>query len=198
MAWGIVAFSVEYARWALALRSGRPPGGLAAAWLLEWLWIPLMVLAAVGLVVRFRRSRGEERQQLKWLALSMIVLALMITCYGVVVVALRASPGPENLDEYLAVLSFLAIPVSIAIGVLKYRLYDIDIVINKAVVYGGLAAFITIVYVAVVVGIGAAVGATSSAALGGDVHVRSTPGAGTSVSGELPIVEASVEAIREG
>lgn len=241
VAWGIVAFSVEYARWALVLRSGRPPGGLAAAWLLEWLWIPLigglgvvaaifpdgrplsprwgraikistlaaavptvllaliprltifagqdnplgvggnaivnvaetsqvlllplMVLAAVGLVVRFRRSRGEERQQLKWLALSMIVLAVMITYYGVVVVALRASPGPENLDEYLAVLSFLAIPVSIAIGVLKYRLYDIDIVINKAVVYGGLAAFITIVYVAVVVGIGAAVGATSSAVL---------------------------------
>src|SRR6266571_2519585 len=54
------------------------------------------------------------------------------------------------------------IPVAIGIAVLKYRLYDIDVVINKTVVFGGLAAFITAVYVGIVVGIGAAIGQGTS------------------------------------
>jgi hypothetical protein len=70
-----------------------------------------------------------------------------------------------NWAEYVAIASFLSVPVAIAFGVLKYRLYDIDIVINRAVVYGAIAVFITVVYVAVVVGIGAAVGRTGDTAL---------------------------------
>src|SRR5207249_9113983 len=58
------------------------------------------------------------------------------------------------------------IPTAVAIAILKYRLYDIDVVINKTLVYGLLAAFITAVYVAIVVGIGAAIGQGSKPNLG--------------------------------
>jgi signal transduction histidine kinase len=68
------------------------------------------------------------------------------------------NPAVVNVIQQLAVFSFLLIPVAIGFAVLKYRLYDIDVVINKAVVYGAKAAFITAVYVAIVVGIGRAVG----------------------------------------
>jgi len=68
--------------------------------------------------------------------------------------------------EALAFLTVPLLPVAIGIAVLKYRLYDIDLVINKTVVYGALAAFITAVYVAIVVGIGAVVGQGSSPNLG--------------------------------
>jgi signal transduction histidine kinase len=238
-----VAFSSAYARWALIAEGGRPLGGLFAASLQEWVWIPLVLglgmiaaifpdgrflsrgwraalwiaaglpivpmitnaliphltsyrgydnpLGVVGstmqdlapasiiailpvillgmasAIVRFRRSRGEERLQLKWLMLSAVALASLITLYGVTTLI---SPGEGSIVdhdwvEYLAVLAFLSIPVAIAFGVLRYRLYDIDVVVNKAVVYGAMAVFITVVYVAVVVGVGAAVGTTGDAAL---------------------------------
>ena len=54
----------------------------------------------------------------------------------------------------LLILFVPLLPISIAIAVLRYRLYDIDLVINRALVYGALAAFITAVYVGIVVGIG--------------------------------------------
>ena len=131
------------------------------------LMLLVMFAGATAAIVRFRRSRGEERQQLKWLALAASVIAVMIAFYGVTLAVSTSPTDPQSLNvpEYLAALSFLAVPISIAFGVLKYRLYDIDIVINKAVVYGALAAFVTVVYVAVVVGVGAAVGASNNAVL---------------------------------
>ncbi|MGA9161427.1 MAG: histidine kinase [Actinomycetota bacterium] len=127
--------------------------------------LPLMALGAAAVIIRLRRSRGEERQQIKWLAVSTSLVAVMLTFYGVV--SLSAGPSPQNLDwaEYLMVVAFLGVPVSIVFGVLKYRLYDIDVVINRAVVYGALAVFITAVYIAIVVGVGTAVGARGDAAL---------------------------------
>ena len=127
--------------------------------------LPLMALGAAAVITRLRRSRGEERQQIKWLAVSISLVAVMLTFYGVV--SLSAGPSPQNLDwaEYLMVAAFLGVPISIVFGVLKYRLYDIDVVINRAVVYGALAVFITAVYVAIVVGVGTAVGARGDAAL---------------------------------
>ncbi len=117
----------------------------------------LFALAAaasiLSVVFRFRRAGGAERQQLKWLALAA----------GVVLIALTVSDalgaiGLSDVAENIGPPSLLAIPIAMAIAILRYRLYDIDIVVSKTVVFGGLAAFITGVYLAVVVGIGAAVG----------------------------------------
>src|ERR671921_326576 len=120
-----------------------------------------MLIGTFGVIVRFRRAHGEERQQLKWLVSAMLLVAAMLLVYSIIVITVAGTGDPEAFDwaEYLMSLGLVAVPISIGFGVLKYRLYDIDVVINKAVVYGALAVFITVIYVAVVVGIGAAVGA---------------------------------------
>jgi signal transduction histidine kinase len=120
----------------------------------------LVVAGTAGAFARFRRSSGDEREQLKWLASSVALVALSLSVYAAIAGASGWAVNPEGTDwsENLVVGAILAVPVSIGIGVLKYRLYDIDVVINKAVVYGALAVFITAVYVAIVVGVGAAFG----------------------------------------
>ena len=123
------------------------------------LLMPLFVIATLSAIVRFRRVRGDERQQLKWLVFAMLVVAAMLALYSVIAIVI-GTDDPEAFDwaEYLMIFGFVSVPISIGFGVLKYRLYDIDLVINKAVVYGAIAVFITLVYVGVVVGIGALVG----------------------------------------
>ncbi|PYQ20683.1 MAG: hypothetical protein DMF79_09815 [Acidobacteria bacterium] len=114
----------------------------------------VILAAAASLVLRFRRSRGEERQQLKWIA-----FAGGLAAAGFIVLA-SVPHGPEPVLAFVTLVPLIALAAGIA--VLKYRLYDIDVVMNKTVVYGLLAAFITAVYVAIVVGIGAAIGQGSS------------------------------------
>jgi signal transduction histidine kinase len=84
-----------------------------------------------------------------------------------VIIQGTVSPDGRGLTwlEDLTILAFLAVPVSVAFGVLKYRLYDIDIVINKAVVYGAIAVFITAVYLLVVIGVGSLIGYASNPVL---------------------------------
>jgi signal transduction histidine kinase len=125
------------------------------------------VAGTVSLIVRFRRSSGDERLQLKWLALAagMLSLSLAVFLAGALIGGLEEANTGADWFENLVVLSLTAIPVTIGVAMLKYRLYDVDVVINKAVVYGALAVFITVVYVAIVVGVGAAIGARSSTAL---------------------------------
>jgi signal transduction histidine kinase len=114
------------------------------------------VLAAVSLVLRFRRSREDERQQVKWIA-----FAGALSAIGTAAVA-TVSNNPLWAFQVLVPL----IPIGAGVAILKYRLYDIDLLINKTLVYGSLAAFITAVYVAIVVGIGAAIGQGSKPNLG--------------------------------
>lgn len=111
----------------------------------------LILIAAVGLVIRLVRARGDERQQLKWVAYVGSVIGV-----GVLGTILLGG-NPQLQDFAFAVLLagfVIGLPVATAIAVLKYRLYDIDIVINKTILFGAMAAFITLVYVAIVVGIG--------------------------------------------
>jgi signal transduction histidine kinase len=113
----------------------------------------LGLTAAASLVLRLRRATGDHRQQLKWFAFAGVV---------VVVVVILASPL-AGIPEEFQILALPLIPLASAIAILKYRLYDIDVVIKKAVILGLLAAFITAVYAAAVIGVGAIVGQ------GGDV-----------------------------
>lgn len=118
-----------------------------------------IVLCAASLVVRFRRSRGLERQQLKWLAFAASIVA--VAYLFVMAVSLPKSfadaPTPAwiNTAQNMVLVTFVFFPVAIGFAVLRYHLYDIDVVISKTVMFGTLAVFITAVYVAVVVGLGA-------------------------------------------
>lgn len=122
--------------------------------------IPLgIIAAAVSVIGRFRRSRGTERLQMKWLVAAG---ALVAAIYAVTIIWSLAVPVPAgaqaplglSLLQMLSLVSFALLPISIGFAVLKYKLYEIDVIINKTLVYGSLAVFITVVYVALVVGIG--------------------------------------------
>jgi signal transduction histidine kinase len=131
----------------------------------------LILIAAVGLVIRLVRARGDERQQLKWVAYVGSFIAV-----GVLGSAFLGRGGPFGFTGNPALQDFsfvvllagfvVGLPVATAIAVLKYRLYDIDLVINKSLVYGALAIFITTVYVGIVVGIGRLVGTSGKPNLG--------------------------------
>ena len=119
---------------------------------------PLFVATAATLFVRRRRASGIEKHQLRWLFYVASLLAFDLVL-GIVVEGLGVTTY-DWIGILLFGASLVGIPIAIAIAILKYRLYDIDVVINKTLVFGALAAFITAVYVAVVVGIGALLGSS--------------------------------------
>jgi hypothetical protein len=107
-----------------------------------------MLLASGGsLVMRLRRSVGEERQQLKWVVYSVALLAFVVPSTIFVIIILQSL---EDARVFFAVL-FPLIPISVGIAILKYRLYDIDLIINRTLVYGSLTVLLVSVYVASVV-----------------------------------------------
>jgi signal transduction histidine kinase len=126
------------------------------------------VLAApVAIVIRLRRSSGDERRQVAWLAYAGVIAVFTLVAAIAVGQALgfdQSSTG-QRITEFCIIAALTLIPLSAGVGILKYRLYDIDVVINKTVVYGLLAAVATLIYVAIVVGIGTAVGSGGNAFL---------------------------------
>jgi signal transduction histidine kinase len=127
---------------------------LAALSLLGWLGMVVSILAAAtSMVLRLRRSRGLERQQLKWVA-SAAALFVLACLVGVP----SYFAGLDTFGGLIIVAAFMAIPIAAGYAILRHRLYDVDLVINRALVFGALAAFITAVYVGIVVGVSALIG----------------------------------------
>ncbi|TMC25662.1 MAG: GAF domain-containing sensor histidine kinase [Chloroflexi bacterium] len=122
-----------------------------------------VVLAVTSLFARYRTANVEVRAQLKWLSSVFVLCGCCAAALFVVGVPLHVR---TPLLWITLIAALLAIPVSIGFAILKYRLYDIDVVINKTVLFGAMAAFITLVYVAIVVGIGHLVGQGSKPNLG--------------------------------
>jgi signal transduction histidine kinase len=138
---------------------------------LSWFTGPALVAAAwvtvigvagcfAGLIVRFRHGNAELRQQIKWLGL---VAAVGAACLLTSLASLVACHCDESaLGVVMFIVLFIVIlagvPAAIAVALFKYRLYDLDIVVSKALVYGILAALFTLVYVALVIGVGTVVG----------------------------------------
>ncbi len=119
----------------------------------------LVLLGAVSFVLRYRRSNSDVRHQLKWLLFALVLIPPAFLIDAI------ANPGPvttsSSLTVVAAVVQFVTqtiFVVAFAVAMLKYRLYDIDVVISRTLVYGALAAFITAVYVGIVVGIGTLIG----------------------------------------
>jgi hypothetical protein len=117
------------------------------------LLFPLCLLvSASSLVLRYLRSGGEVREQIKWLAFAASVVALGIF-FAVVQGTFFASGDAGSTDPLWGKLlqdaltfSFAGIPIAIGFAVLKYRLYGIDVVINRALVYGSLTIMLALVY----------------------------------------------------
>ncbi len=103
---------------------------------------PAAILCGAAFVHRFRSSRGALRQQLKWMAYAATIVV-------VANVFLPVTFGRKPL-EIANQLSFLAVPVAAAIAILRYRLYDIDVLINRTLVYGSLTLMLGLVYVVTV------------------------------------------------
>jgi hypothetical protein len=143
----------------------RNPFGIEGA---DWLTVaafvllpllPLCMLAsALSLVLRYRRSGGEERQQIKWIAFA---ASVVVVVYAIAMIASFAFPAESwttagsvwwlNLLTYAVLSSFTLVPIAVGIAVLKYRLYEIDIIINRALVYVSLTAILVALYLGGVV-----------------------------------------------
>lgn len=143
------------------------------------LLIPATIVAsAISLIIRFRRSTGIERGRLKALVVAAAIVA--VTYLAAMLSSITYSWGGADTPTWVAIIqtlattSFVLIPLAIGVAILKHRLYDIEVIINRAVVFAIVVVFITVVFVGVVAGIGAAVGS----------------GAGSNIA--LPIVATSI------
>jgi hypothetical protein len=108
----------------------------------QWLSLPVIGGAIWSLALRFRRSTGIERAQIKWLAFSAGPLGAA---------AFASFVLPDKIGQVLFVFLLLSVPVSVGIAVLRYRLYDIDLVINRSLVYGVTSAAIALTFFAGIV-----------------------------------------------
>jgi len=124
----------------------NPFGAGHAAQVVEDISFPLLGVCALAsvasLALRFRRSHGVERQQIKWvwaagsvLVVTFVVSALLENAYA-------------GVAEVIQFVGFLAVPAAVAVAILRYRLYDIAVVVNRTLVYGSVTAALALVYLA--------------------------------------------------
>jgi len=117
-------------------------------------------LATASLVLRFRRARGEERLQLKWFVSAAVLFAL--SCLIAALIFAFESDLPAG-GQLLILTAFATIPVAAGIAILRHRLYDIDVVIRRTLVYGALTATLGGTYLALVLLIGLTLGTSNLA-----------------------------------
>ncbi len=108
-----------------------------------------------SLIVRFRRAQGVERQQIKWVAFG-LGLALMI------IFSSSSAQEESVLTAWINGAGFMLFPISIGIAVLRFHLYDLDLVVKKTLIYAAFAVLATAIYLAMVVGVGAWLGRNNS------------------------------------
>ena len=145
----------------------RNPTGVAAfavfqqAGMVFFIGLGIVVAAATAPFIRLRRARGDERLQLKWIAYAVLVTAVATAGVSVAgVFATSAAATELNIASTVVIaIGFgAALPVAAGVAILRYRLFDIDVVISRTLVYGSLAALITAVYIGIAVGFGTLAG----------------------------------------
>jgi hypothetical protein len=118
--------------------------------LLAWLFALFVVLVVVSLVRRFRRARGDERQQLKWFTFAAALTAVLPLTLG----SLAERVSPPLVGALFFTVVVVLLPAAIGVAILKYRLYDIDRIINRTLVYALLTILLAAVYTSVVLVLG--------------------------------------------
>jgi hypothetical protein len=121
-----------------------------------------VVVGALSLVVRFRRARGMERQQLRWVA-----LAAMLVAVAILMALAGMAAGSELLIIWGAGVSFAVLPPAIGAAILRYRLYDLDRIVSRTLAYGLLTVLLGGGYAAVALGLGQLLGRDSSLVVAG-------------------------------
>jgi hypothetical protein len=116
-----------------------------------------LVVGAGSLVARFRRARGVERQQLRWLA-----LAAALTGVGAAVVGVGIAMGATAVPLFAAGVCLVLLPLATGAAILRYRLYDLDRIISRTLAYGLLTVVLGGSYAVVVLGLGELIGRDSS------------------------------------
>jgi hypothetical protein len=126
---------------------------LVLPWVDAFLYCILGLVAVVSLFLRYRRASGVERQQIKWVAYAasvIILAAIYLNFYNAVVDSLMGGSWAWWVGEGLLVAGFVGTPIAMGIAILKYRLYDIDVLINRTLVYGALTALLAAGYFATI------------------------------------------------
>jgi hypothetical protein len=114
---------------------------------LLYLTIPLLLVAgAAAVIVRFRRSGGAERQQLKWFAYAVAVMFILFVLWFSLALA-----GLVVADALVFTVPLLGLPIAVGVAILRYHLYDIDLLVNRTLVYGSLTALLAATYLGGVV-----------------------------------------------
>jgi hypothetical protein len=117
--------------------------------------LPMLVASIVALVLRYRRSQGEEHQQIRWLVYVVSVVGLLV----LVSIAEELVPGETPLGDPLFISIVVAVgigvPAAVGVAILKFRLYDLDLVVKKTALYATVAISLTGLFVGVAVAIGA-------------------------------------------
>lgn len=116
---------------------------------------PLVLAAMLSVIVRYRRATGAQRQQIKWFVYGATLMVAAIAA-SIVLAQVLTPAGQDSSNSPIVTLGFcigwIMLPIGAGIGVLRYRLYDIDILINRTLVYGALSAVLAALYLACVIG----------------------------------------------
>lgn len=161
-AWVMLTWIVLWPHRGPALLSETPPSGLEG---MEMVGLGLLNLITVGFlaavvsaIVRLRRTAGVERQQLKWFVYA-VTLTIIVMLILTLIVNFVPQAGDEtaiqNFTSLVYSFAFSTIPIAIGIAILRYRLWDIDFLIHRTLVYGSLTASVVALYILVVGGLGA-------------------------------------------
>jgi signal transduction histidine kinase len=143
----------------LAVRALQPVTWLGTLNGLAPVFILLLAPAVVSLLLRYRRGDQRLRQQMKWLGLAIAGVLVTIVVGGLAVAVGQANKPLQQVPFAITPwLVYLAIPVAMAIAILRRRLFDIDVIISRALLVTLLSAGVTAVYAAIVLGIGTFVG----------------------------------------
>jgi signal transduction histidine kinase len=126
------------------------------------LLIVAMIASIIALIGRFRRSRGVERQQIKWLVYAGMIMVLGFVVTGILWFSFPANPLVQELSIVLTGVTVLIIGVGAGVAIARYNLYDIDLIINRTLVYVTLTAVIIVLYAVLVGGVGALMQAQSN------------------------------------
>src|SRR5919106_1407834 len=168
----LAAWTMSFATAVAGLGAAVEPGRMGTLGPLPEIALTLLVVGGIGgsaaaVLWRMRRARGERRQQVKWFAYSAALLAVDLVLAGASA-TLLGDPGPEieTISFFVFVVVLSTVPVAMGIAVMRYRLYDIDRVINKTIVYALMTGAEVLVYSATVF-----VAGTVAAGSGGQLAV---------------------------